>query len=186
MDTLDEITSENPAPRNAPSSDETPPPPQTTPEQKDETTIPSTESALQYAASNNDENEIEMLTMSNKRAIHEVSSEEEPTNPLPTTRTAPGPLPSGQDGTFVPKGAGRGVRQRSPLSTLTLQDQEDRDRLGEIGLPYDSLMVQNPLCHQNKAIKVNQRMIKIRPIKSWLTTTSSSGTVEVLGVIEKT
>ena len=73
------------------------------------------------------------------------------------------------------------VRQRSPLSALTLQDQEDRDRLG-----YDSLRVQNPLCHQNQAIKVNQRMIKIRPTKSWLTTTSSSGTVEVLGVIEKT
>ena len=78
------------------------------------------------------------------------------------------------------------VRQRSPLSALTLQDQEDRDRLGEIGLLYDSLMVQNPLCHQNQAIKVNQRKIKICPTKSWLTTTSSSGTVEVLGVIEKT
>ena len=34
LDTLDEITSENPVPRNAPSSDETPTPPQTTPEQK--------------------------------------------------------------------------------------------------------------------------------------------------------
>ena len=33
----------------------------------------STESALQSAASNDDENEIEMLTMSNKRAIHEVT-----------------------------------------------------------------------------------------------------------------
>ena len=91
-------------------SDEIPPPPQTTPEQQNETTIPSTES-LQSAASNdvnNDENEIEMLTMSNKRAIHEVSSEEEPTSPLPTKRTAPGPLASGQDGTFVPKGAERG------------------------------------------------------------------------------
>ena len=54
--TLDEITSENPIPRNAPSLDETPPPPQTTPEQKNETTIPSTESALQSAASNDDEN----------------------------------------------------------------------------------------------------------------------------------
>ena len=72
------------------------------------------------------------------------------------------------------------------LSALTLQDQEDRDRLGEIGLLYDSLMVQNPLCHQSQEIKVNQRKIKIRPTKSWLTTTSSSGTVEVLGVIEKT
>ena len=38
LDTLDEITSENPVPRDAPSSDETPPPPQT-PEQKNETTI---------------------------------------------------------------------------------------------------------------------------------------------------
>ena len=110
LDTLDEITPENPVPRVAPSSDETPPPPQTTPEQTNETTIPSTES-LQSAASNdvnNDENEIEMLTMSNKRAIHEVSSEEEPTSPLPTKRTAPGPLASGQDGTFVPNGAERG------------------------------------------------------------------------------
>ena len=34
LDTLDEITPENPVPRDAPSSDETPPPPQTTPEQK--------------------------------------------------------------------------------------------------------------------------------------------------------
>ena len=50
LDTLDEITPENPVPRDAPSSDETPPPPQTTPEQKNETTIPSTESALQSAA----------------------------------------------------------------------------------------------------------------------------------------
>ena len=51
-----------------------------------------------------------------KRAIHEVSSEEEPTSPLPTKRTAPGPLASGQDGTFVPKGAGKGGP--SKISTL--------------------------------------------------------------------
>ena len=69
------------------------------------------------------------------------------------------------------------VRQRSPLSALTLQDQEGRDRLGEIGLLYDSLMAQNPLCHPNQEIKVNQKKIKIRATKSWLTTTSSSGTV---------
>ena len=109
LDTLEEITPESPVPRDA-TSDQTLPPPQTTPEQTNETTIPSTES-LQSAASNdvnNDENEIEMLTMSNKWAIHEVSSEEEPTSPLPTKRTAPGPLASGQDCTFVPKGAGRG------------------------------------------------------------------------------
>ena len=54
------------------------------------------------------ENEMELNITTPKRAIHEVSSEEEPTSPLPTKRTAPGPLASGQDGTFVPKGAGRG------------------------------------------------------------------------------
>ena len=76
LDTLDEITPENPVPRVAPSSDETSPPPQTTPEQQNETTILNTESALQSAASNdvNDENEIEMLTMSNKRTLNEDSS----------------------------------------------------------------------------------------------------------------
>ena len=49
-----------------------------TQEQKNETTIPNTESALRSAASNDDRNEIEMLTMSNKRPIHEDSSEEDP------------------------------------------------------------------------------------------------------------
>ena len=68
MDTLDEITPENPVPRVAP-SDETPHPPQTTPEQQNETTILNSESTLQSAASNDDENEIEMLTMSNKRTM---------------------------------------------------------------------------------------------------------------------
>ena len=51
--------------------------------------IPNTESALQSAASNdiiNDENEIEMFTMSNKRPIHEDSSEEDPASPLPANR----------------------------------------------------------------------------------------------------
>ena len=74
LDTLDEVTPENLVPRVAPSSDETPPPPQTTPEQKNETTIPNAESTIQSAASNdvnNDENEIEMLTMSNKRTFNE-------------------------------------------------------------------------------------------------------------------
>ena len=51
LDTLDEITPENPVPRDAPSSDEAPPPPQTTPEQKNESTIPNAESTMQSAAS---------------------------------------------------------------------------------------------------------------------------------------
>ena len=60
-------------------------------------------SAAQY-----DENEMELNITTSKRAIHEVSSEEEPTSPLPTKRTAPGPLASGQGGTFVPKGGRKG------------------------------------------------------------------------------
>ena len=110
MDTLDEITPENPVPRVAPSSDETPPP-QTTTEQTNETTIPSTESVLQSAASNdvnNDENEIEMLTMSNKRTFNEDSSEEDTNNPLPVKKAAASSPASEQSGTHVPKGRGEG------------------------------------------------------------------------------
>ena len=57
-----------------------------TQEQKNETTIPNTESALRSAASNDDRNEIEMLTMSNKRPIHEDSSVEDPASPLPAKK----------------------------------------------------------------------------------------------------
>ena len=60
------------------------------------------------SAAQSDENEMDLNITTPKRAIHEVSSEEEPTSPLPTKRTAPGPLASGQGGTFVPKGSGRG------------------------------------------------------------------------------
>ena len=110
LDTLDEITPENPVPRDAP-SDETPPPPQTTPEQINETTILSTEPALQSAASNdvnNDENEIEMLTMSNKRTFNEDGSEDDANNPLPAKKAATGSPASEQSGTRVPKGRGGG------------------------------------------------------------------------------
>ena len=68
------------------------------------------------SAAQSDENEMELNITTPKRAIHEVVSEEEPTSPLPTKRTAPGPQASGQDGTFVPKGAGRGVP--SKISTF--------------------------------------------------------------------
>ena len=111
MDTLDEITPENPVPRVAPSSDETSPPPQTTPKQNNETTIPNSESTMQSAASNdvnNDENEIEMLTMSNKRTFNEDSSEEDTNNPLPTKKAATSSQASEQSGTHVPKGRGGG------------------------------------------------------------------------------
>ena len=63
------------------------------------------EYALQSAASNDDE--MELNTANIKRAIHEDSSEEEPTSPLPFKRTAPGSPTSGQNGTVVPKGPER-------------------------------------------------------------------------------
>ena len=73
-----------------------------------------------------------------ERAIHEVSSEEEPTSPLPTKRTAPGPLASGQDGTFVPKGAGRGgpskISSFCPNLPRSGQGSSGRDR-SSIRLP---------------------------------------------------
>ena len=106
MDTLDEITPENPVPRDASSSDEITPPPQTTPEQPNETTILNAESALQYAASNDDENEIEMPTMSNKRTFNEDSSEEDTNNPLPAKKAATSSPAHEQSGTRVPKGEG--------------------------------------------------------------------------------
>ena len=93
LETLDEITPENPVPQNVPSSDETPP--QTAPEQTNETTILNTESAVQSAASD-DENEIEMLTMSTKRPIHEDSSEEDPASPLPAKKSATASSAGGQ------------------------------------------------------------------------------------------
>ena len=122
LDTLDEITPENPVPRDAPSSDETPPPPQTTPEQTNETTIQSTESTLQSAASNdvnNDGNEIEMLTMSNKRTFNEDSSEEDTTNSLPAKKAATSSPASEQSGTRVPKGRGGGLPKISAFPAKT-------------------------------------------------------------------
>ena len=138
MDTLDEITPENPVPRDPPSSDEAPPPPQTTPEQKNESTIPNAESTMQSAASNdvnNDENEIEMLTMSNKITLNEDSSEEDTNNPLPAKKAATSSPASEQSGTRVPKGKGGGD---SLPSLPTLPSLEDGGPVREISLRTDS------------------------------------------------
>ena len=78
---------------------------------KNETTIPNAESTIQSAASNdvnNDGNEIEMLTMSNKITFNEDSSEEDTTNPLPAKKAATSFPASEQSGTHVPKGRGGG------------------------------------------------------------------------------
>ena len=66
---------------------------------------------MQSAASNdvnNDENEIEMLTMSNKRTFNEDSSEEDTNNPLPAKKAATSSPASEQSGSRVPKGRGGG------------------------------------------------------------------------------
>ena len=49
-----------------------------------------------------------MFTMSNKRPIHEDSSEENPASPLPAKKAATGSSAGGQSGTHVPKGRGGG------------------------------------------------------------------------------
>ena len=150
MDTLDEITPENPVPRVAPSSDETPPPPQTTPEQQNETTILNTESTLQSAASNdvNDENEIEMLTMSNKRTLNEDSSEEDTNNPLPAKKAATSSPASEQSGTVCQKGGEGEIYLRSLPSLPKLLHLEDGDPVRETslphGLPVSQIQVRDP------------------------------------------
>ena len=61
-------------------------------------------------------------TTTQKRPIHEVTSEEDPISPLPTKGTAPDSLDSEQNGTFVPKGAGRAGLSKISTLCLTLQD----------------------------------------------------------------
>ena len=64
----------------------------------------------------------------------------------------------------MPKGAGRGGPSKISTFCPNTPRSGGQGSSGEIGLLYDSLMVQNPLCDQNQVIKVNQRNIKIRPI----------------------
>ena len=136
LDTLDEITPENPVPRDASSSDETPPPPQTTPEQPNETTILNTESALQSAASNDDENEIKMLTMSNKITFNEDSSEEDTNNPLPGIKAATSSPATEQSCTRVPKGRGRGDLPKISAFPANAPQPRGRGPVWEISHPH--------------------------------------------------
>ena len=74
----------------------------------------------QSAASNDNENEIEMLTMSNKITFNEYSSEEDTNNPLPAKKAATSSPASEQSGTCVPKGRGGGALAKisaSPANT---------------------------------------------------------------------
>ena len=139
LDTFDEITPENPVPRIAPSSDETPPPPQTTPEQKSETTIPNAESTMQSAASNdvnNDENEIEKLKIRNKRTFNEDSSEEDTNNPLQQKRLPLAPQLVSSLAPVCQKGGEGEIYLRSLPSLPTLLNLEDGGPVRAISLPH--------------------------------------------------
>ena len=110
---------------------------------------------MQSAASNdvnNDENEIEMLTMSNKRTFNEDSSEEDTNNPLPAKKAATSSPASEQSGTRVPKrreGVGGGwIYLRSLPSLPKFLNLEDGGPVREIslphGLPVSQIQVRDP------------------------------------------
>ena len=135
LDTLDEITPENPVPRVAPSSDETPQL-QTTPEQKNETTIPNAESTMQSAASNDDENEIEMLTMSNKKLSMKIVLKRTPPILFQQKRLPLAPQLVSSLAHVCQKGGEGEIYLRSLPSLPTLLNLEDGGPVREISLPH--------------------------------------------------
>ena len=143
-------------------------------------------SSVQHDISAARKDEMDTNTTTPKRTINEVSSEEEPSNPLPNKRTAPGCLASGQDGTFVPKGAGR--VGPSKFSTFCPNPPRSGGQ-GSSGRGRSPIRLPNctkPSVSPKPANQGKSKNDKNSPTKSWLTTTSSSGIVDVLGVIEKT
>ena len=99
----------------------------------------STESALQSAASNdvnNDENEIEMLTMINKRTFNENSSEEDTNNPLPAKKAATSSQLVSSLAPVCQKGGEGEIYLRSLPSLPTLPSLEDGGPVREISLPH--------------------------------------------------
>ena len=127
LDTLDEITPENPVPRVAPSSDETPPPLQTTSSVTQSIAPPDT------SAAENVDDEMDYTTVSTKRGRRHDSSDEEP-NSLQTKKPASGSSASGQDGTLVPIGREGGDLPKIS-SLLTLLNLEEGSPVREISLP---------------------------------------------------
>ena len=162
---------------------------QITPEQRNEPTISNSRSALppttqlDASAASDDENEMESINARSKRGHHD-SSDEEPNSPV-SKKPASGSPASGWDGTHMPTGSGRGDLSKISTFCPNPQDQEDRGLLGENGLPYGLLTIKNTKHKQSLRTKVSQELLKIHTYKSWLTTTLSSGIVEVLEVIER-
>ena len=106
---------------------------------KNESTIPNAESTMQSAASNdvnNDENEIEMLTMSNKSTLNEDSSEEDTNNPLPAKRLPLTPQLVSSLAPVCQKGGEGEIYLRSLPSLPTLPSLEDGGPVREISLPH--------------------------------------------------
>ena len=86
---------------------------------------------MQSAASNdvnNDENEIEMLTMSNKRTLNENSSEADTNNPLPAKKAATSSPANEQSGTRGPKGRGGGGGDLPKISAFPASAPQPRVR----------------------------------------------------------
>ena len=128
---------------------------------KNETTILNTDSALQSAASNdiiNDENEIEMLTMSNKRPIHKDNSEEDPASPLPAEKLPLVPQLVGSLAPMCQKGGEGEIYQRSLPSLPTLLSLEDGGPVREISPPH-GLPVSQPI--QVRDLQVLPKVVEI-------------------------
>ena len=122
---------------------------------------------MQSAASNdvnNDENEIEMLTMSNKRTLNEDSSEEDTNNPLPAKKAATSSPASEQSGTVYQKGGEGEIYLRSLPSLPTLPSLEDGVPVREISLPHglpvsQTTQVRDPR-FLPKVVKIAVQLIK--------------------------
>ena len=85
---------------------------------------------------NNDDNEIEMLTMSNKRTFNEDSSEEDTNNPLPAKKAATAPQLVSSLALLCQKGGEGEIYLRYLPSLPTLPSLEDGGPVREISLPH--------------------------------------------------
>ena len=77
-----------------------------------------------------------MLTMSNKRTLHEDSSEEDTNNPLPAKKAATSSPASEQSGTRVPKGRGGGDLPKISAFPANAPQPRGRGPVREISLPH--------------------------------------------------
>ena len=126
MDTLDEITPENPVPRVTPSSDETPPPPQPTPEQSiappDTSAAENVDDEMDYTTLSTKEVVVMIALMRNQIVLEQKS--------LPLV-----PQPVGRMALLCQKEGKGEIYQRFLPSLLTLLNLEEGSPVREISLP---------------------------------------------------